>query len=69
MIECIVYLATNLYAHERFVKMKNCALQEGFKDEWAVSWKAVHEEVNRLKYQNLRFVDGPVLNYEKQFKP
>jgi hypothetical protein len=54
---------SGLHGRELFNKLKLQALKNGFKAEWASAWERVHKEVNRLKHQNLKFVDGPLLKY------
>lgn len=64
--EHIVRHATKLHGKELFRQLKTEALRKrGFKQEWATSWESVHKEMNRLKHQNLKFVDGPLLQYDQ----
>jgi hypothetical protein len=63
--EHIVRHVTKLHGKELFRRLKKEAIREGLKTEWASSWELVHKEVNRLKHQNLKFVDGPLLKYNQ----
>ncbi len=63
--EHIVRHVTKLHGNESFRRLKREAVREGLKTEWVSSWESVHKEVNRLKHQNLKFVDGPLLKYDQ----
>lgn len=63
--EHIVRHVTKLHGRELFRTLKKEGPRKGLKAEWATSWELVHKEVNRLKHQNLKFVDGPLLKYDQ----
>jgi len=63
--EHIVRHSIKMYGPIEHRKLIDRAGRHGFKKEWADSWSPVHKEVNRLKHQNLKFVDGPCLKYDQ----
>jgi len=63
--EHIVRHVTKLHGKELFKTLKKEGMRKGLRTEWASSWESVHKEVNRLKHQNLKFVDGPLLKYDQ----
>lgn len=55
--------ATGCHKDEKFKELEKAAKGIGFPVAYLGSWKTIRKEVNRLKHNNVKFIDGPQVSY------